>query len=246
MKFIKAIVAITFLGISFSTLKAQEEIPYVKLKEKGTYYVYAPSGLNFRKGPTVNAERITNIPYGAKVDIVTPSNSFDIKVDQLSGGMSKILYKGQEGYIFDGYLCSYPAPAPEVTVRNYVDFLRARSKSAIFENCERDYDGIYNIEETIIPRVNDWAEAFLIAQTLFDLSPNLQFPEVSNAEEEKFDNPKKGEYVWEDTLIIKRDKKGKPISMKWYYRTEGSGRTVSIMMDEFQNGLRINLSLTSD
>ena len=69
-----------------------------------TYYVLAPSGLNLRKEAKANSEKLTNIPYGAQVELITKPEESSMLVDQIPGGMAKVSYEGLIGYAFDGYL----------------------------------------------------------------------------------------------------------------------------------------------
>lgn len=242
----KYFLGLIFLSLCCTTIFAQQSLPYQIKKSPGTYYVYAPSGLNMRVAATVDAERILTIPYGEQVELLEPVGKQNLTVDQLQGGMAKISYKGQTGYTFSGYLTRFPAPKSGQDIFKYVEYLRENSQAVLYEACKRDYDGYYQTEEAIILNVQDWAEAFLVAQAIFQLPESLLFPLPSTELTETFENPKKKKSDWEDNLTIRRDADGTVISMNWYARTEGSGKTAYIEVDKMQIGLRIGLVLIAD
>ena len=214
-------------------------------KPNGGYYVLAKSGLRLRAAADLDAQKKATIPFGAKVEIIEPALEQDMLVDNFPGGMAKVKYGDLTGFVFDGYLCKMPVRQKiENDLNNYKEWVRGKGGYILFENCERDYDGYYQSEQIIIPYITDWAEVYLLAKTLFDLP--FDFPKASTKAEETFENPKKGEYVWEDSLTIERDETGKIKQITRYLRSEGGGITIMIEEDGQQNSLRISKTEIAD
>lgn len=196
--------------------------------QEGQYaYIYAPNGLNMREGPTTSFEKMTKIPYGAKVEIIVPAKEKNLTVDGLQGGMAKVSYEGYTGYAFDGYMTQFPTPNEEGKVRDYVEALRQVGHLVYYETVERDYDGYFQFEESIIIHKSNWEEAFLVAKQLFDIPPKLNFPLASSKTESIFINPDKEESAWSDELKVTRER-GLITNLNYYFRAEGGGTSVNI------------------
>ena len=76
-----------------------------------TVFVTAQSGLNMRAGPDMEGQVIYYLEYGDEVRIteyVSPMNL--LRIDWIDGKWVKVSYEGVTGYVFDGYLSSFPVP----------------------------------------------------------------------------------------------------------------------------------------
>lgn len=89
-----------------------------------TLYIWAVSGLTLRKEASLKAAKLATIPYGTLV--VAQNYSGDNKVEveavpgfthtqgtfppvTLKGSFAKVIFQGDTGYVFDGYLSRLPA-----------------------------------------------------------------------------------------------------------------------------------------
>lgn len=209
----------------------------VKADEKKIAYVYAPNGLNMRKGPKLSDQKLTKIPYGAKVEILAPGSGTSLSVDGFTGGMAKIKYEDLTGYAFEGYLSQFSTPPQDMEgkVTLYVETLRAEGHLVYYEKVERDYDGYFQFEESIIIHKSNWEEAFLVAKQLFNIPPKLNFPPKISKSESVYVNPDKKEFAWSDELIVSREG-SKVTHINYYYRGEGGGTSVTIAYLEEDNG----------
>jgi hypothetical protein len=86
---------------------------------------HAQSGLLLRKSPNAKGERIANIPFGESVTVVKnnqpkkPHQIQEFKGFTIKGYWVKVKTKdGLEGFVFDGYLSSYPAAVKVVDDQN--------------------------------------------------------------------------------------------------------------------------------
>lgn len=215
-------------------------------KPPGTYFVFAPSGLNLRATSSPGSQKLLTLPYGAKIELLAPASSSDMMVDHFTGGMAKVKYGNREGYVFDGYIARFPAPEQQQDVKKYVEKIRDNRQGVMYEHCTRDYDGYYQEEEAVTLYITDWAEAFLVARQLFEIPPSILFPKPSDREVETFPNPEKEEEVWEDMITVRRNPKGALTSIKYFYRREGGGRSVFIEADPQFEAIRISLTLIAD
>jgi hypothetical protein len=240
-----------YLLILLPTLWLQAA-PHIFLSEKttskppGAYFILAPSGLNLRATSSPGSQKILTIPYGSEVELLTPAASSDMMVNNFPGGMAKIKYGNQEGYVFDGYLSRFPAPEQRQDVKKYVEKIRDKRQGVMYEHCTRDYDGYYQEEEAITLYITDWAEAFLVARQLFEMPQAILFPKPSDLEVETFPNPDKEEEVWEDMITVKRNEKGELSSIRYFYRREGGGRSVFIEADPQFEAIRLSQTLIAD
>lgn len=235
-----AISLCSLLFLTAFTPDNQRILSSIAQKDEAKYlYVYAPNGLNMREGPLVSHNKLTKIPYGAKVELISPAGEQELTVDGLIGGMAKVSYEGFTGYAFEGYLCKYKAPSLNMEIRKYVEELRQDGHMVYYEKTERDYDGYFQFEESILLFDYSWQEGFLVAKQLCRIPPKFNFPSSGKQDEEKFENPEKAEYAWSDEMSVKRAK-GKIVEISYYYRGEGGGHSVTIKEDkEGHNALRI-------
>lgn len=100
---------------------SQLEITNVKHKQS---HVFAPSGLQLRASLQRRAKRLAIIPYGAKL-VVKKVSEQPFQSDWVKGNWAYVKYDTLEGYVFDGYLSTFPAP-----------------DTSRFENCESDYPSL--------------------------------------------------------------------------------------------------------
>jgi hypothetical protein len=209
-------------------------------------YVLAPSGLNLRVSADPASKKIATLPYGAKVSLIAAPKANDLLIDNLPGGMAKVSADGQTGYIFDGYLCRWPAPKPQMEVEKYVEMARKEGLSVYFESHRYDYDGYYRQEDGVTLLKGTWREAFLIGKMLGEIPDKINFPAKSGKIKESVENPEKTEMAWSDQMEIDREGNGEIRKISYYYRGEGSGSFVNIYNHEDQEGLVIMVGGIAD
>lgn len=230
-----------FLFITISSLNSQAQ-------SATTRYIFAPSGLNMRATAEPGSEKLIKIPYGDSLNILRHPMESKMKVDNYIGGMAKVEYQGQEGYVFNGYFSAFPTPREHEEVEPYVE--RARrvytQGTIIFELHRYDYDGYIRHEEVMILPIEDFEKAFLVAKTLTGIPKDLYLSDPSNTGRKTFQNPNKGEFAWSDELIVDRGSDGKLKEIIYGYRGEGGGWSVVIEKDKEESGLRITYARIAD
>lgn len=113
------------------------------LSEKIQYSrVFAPSGLKLRESLNRYAEVLTIVPYGADVEVLEVSpNPF--AMDWVRGNWVLVKYDTLEGYLFDGYLSTYPAPPIGTGKECYSNY------ALQLRNFTRDYFTAISIPDTV-------------------------------------------------------------------------------------------------
>lgn len=213
-------------------------------KEKGTYWVFAPSGLNMRSGPSSSASKVMTVNLGTKVEVLAPASSQNLTVDGLKGGMAKVKVGTKEGYMFDAYLSPWPIPDDPYNIKAYRDLIRNYGLAVSYEQHYYDYDGYYSEEEGLHTENDDWQEAFIIAKQL-GVPATFDFPKAKPGDQ-TIPNPNKASHVWSDELVVRCDNAGKFTEILYYRRQEGGGSSTSIKKNENSGGLVIMIGGIAD
>lgn len=112
------------------------------------YSVMAVSGLKMRATP--NGKQLLTIPYNGKVEKIEAKGYGDLNVEELKdffikGEWVKIKYNGKEGFVFSGYLTSFPIPemvGEDIDYTEYdSEFMHYLQKK--FEALGEKYDYLY-------------------------------------------------------------------------------------------------------
>ena len=208
-----------FLAVFIPSLIAQ--------KAAGTYYIIANAGLNLRMTEASNSEKLATVPYGAQVELVQMAGKSDMTVDGLKGGMAKVKYKDQTGYMFDGYLVRFPAPIKGEEMEKYVGRVWEQEIDVMKETVERDYGGYMQSEHAIYISDVSWADAFLLAKNEFGIPTNFQFPGDTGSGKKVSKNPNADKNAWTDELTAEYEN-GKLKALYYSYRTEGFGNVIGV------------------
>ena len=100
--------------------------PVVSYKVGDNLYVLAKSGLNLRDKPSKNGRFLQTVSFGT-IARVRQMTDKEYDVDGIPGYWVKVMADDREGYLFDGYLSSYPPPVSELpsksnpTLKQYAD-----------------------------------------------------------------------------------------------------------------------------
>ena len=104
------IVFLFLLIYSFIPLTSKPSISY---KVGDNLYVLARSGLNLRAKPAKNGKFLQSISFGTTA-LVRQITDKEFEADGISGFWVKVIADDREGYLFDGYLSSFPPPIKEL------------------------------------------------------------------------------------------------------------------------------------
>ncbi len=98
-----------------------------KPSEGSTLQVIAPSGLNLRTQPSMDASSILTMPHGAEVTLLAFEDNTELsRVEWVDGKWMKVEYNGIEGWAFDGFLTVLNVPSHDLELtKEYLDLGRA-------------------------------------------------------------------------------------------------------------------------
>lgn len=102
----------TMVGLFIVFLSMKAETSPQHIKEGAPLHVVASSGLNMRSKPNHSSLSIKTIPYASTVIVL--AQNFECllsdEIEWVSGQWIKVEHKGDQGYIFNGFLSSLTPP----------------------------------------------------------------------------------------------------------------------------------------
>lgn len=128
-------------------------------KEGDTLYVWANSGMNFRKTPSPTGEIIMPLKYGTRVEVIKQDkripfsyplfkNKEGVEAFILKGHWLKVRVGEKEGYVFDKLLLKYPTCDyfnKEYVINYFKKNFGVRLVEDKLEEVKDEEDEIYNI-----------------------------------------------------------------------------------------------------
>jgi hypothetical protein len=101
-------IALMIVSVSVTDCKRGSNAPAPQADKFAV--VNASGGLNMRSAPTVSAEKITSIPAGKQVKILSLSERKE-KVGNVTDYWAQVEYEGKRGWVFNGFLSHDSAPS---------------------------------------------------------------------------------------------------------------------------------------
>lgn len=180
------------------------ETPIEVEKQDDYLYITAPSGLSLRAYDNLDSEKLSVMPYGTKVEVITIEENETMTVGGIKGGMHQVKYNNKTGYAFNGYLSSFFPPEKNSNAKQYVEDLKASHPAATYTKVTGGTASNPSEIETVLLPTTKWHEGFTFAQRLFDLPLSFAFPSPTGNSEQNITNPKQAEYLFLSKLIVKR------------------------------------------
>ena len=214
--------ACLLLLLGHSIVTSANENP---LEEGGQAYVHSPNGLNLRKGPSLTAPRIVQMPYGSEVEVLSePNTAQNINFEYLVGPWVHVKYQQQEGYAFGGYLSHLPTPSSN----SFAEY------QAILQESETPFkpaDGIQptanststNTLMTLVLKNAEFRDGFLIARRLFSIPPRFTYPLDSPMRVVIINDPVDPQKLSDKSMEVVRNETGQ-IQELIYYEKIPKGR----------------------
>jgi len=126
--------------IVFFIITSLSAKPVISYKVGDRLYVLAKSGLNLREKPSKNGRFLQTASFGTTA-LVRQVTDKEFDVEGISGFWVKVIADDREGYLFDGYLSTYPPPVSELpsksnpTLKQYAEkFLPKNTKVTDFND----------------------------------------------------------------------------------------------------------------
>lgn len=191
-----------------ATVNISEENKTEAIKEvvaKDNYvYVTAPSGLSLREYNNLDSKKMTVMPYGTKVKVITAEEKETMTVGGIKGGMHQIEYNNKTGYAFNGYLSGFFPPEKNSNAAQYVEDLKTTHPNAAYTKTTGGTASNPTETETVLLPTKKWHEGFTFAQRLFDLPLAFAFPGPKGRDGENITNPKQPDYLFLSKLVVSR------------------------------------------
>ncbi|MBT3587865.1 MAG: SH3 domain-containing protein [Flavobacteriaceae bacterium] len=190
-------------------------------------YVTSTSGLSLREYANLQSEKLAIMPYGSKVKIISSELKPTMKVEEISGGMDHIEFNHKKGFAFNGYLSKYFPPEKGISAKKYSgELLLAFPTVNYSETKTGTVSNPINTEKLTLPETQ-WHEAFYMAQQLFNIPKEFEFPASKGKDKEVILEKRFKEKNWTSELQITR-KEGTLSKIKYKYKNKRYTKTVSI------------------
>ncbi len=197
--------------------------PVISYKVGDNLYVLAKSGLNLRDKPSKNGRFLQTVSFGT-VALVRQITDKEYDVEGIPGFWVKVIADDREGYLFDGYLSSYPPPVSELpsksnpTLKQYADKYLPKGTKVT----ESTDDSMVTTSTLVLPLAR-LEEAYLLGVCF-----------VYNFDKYKY--PRKSDKIkFQDTEVefkVIRDKSGQVKSVSVIETYIQSGGTVSLVVTD--------------
>ena len=98
-------------------------------------FIYASSGLNMRKTPSIEGEKLTKVPYGAAVEVLEDKSApVTMTYEGLKGKWLYVKYGADKGYVFEGFMGRLSVPQPGMEFTEYFKKNFAPLKKTVTNN----------------------------------------------------------------------------------------------------------------
>ncbi len=222
MNQLRSMIILVLFLLSFS-IYAKPVISY-KLGDK--LYVLAKSGLNLRDKPSKNGRFLQTVSFGTQAQVRQITDK-EFEVDGIFGFWVKVIADDREGYLFDGYLSTYPPPVSElpskssITLKQYAEkFLPKNTKVT-----ESTDDTMVTTSTLTLPLAR-LEEAYLLGVCFLYNFDKYKYPRKSD--KVKFTDT-------EVEFTISRDKSGIVKSISVIETYIQSGGTVTLTVTDLGN-----------
>lgn len=217
--------------MAFTGKPVEVVIDEVESPESTYLYVTARTGLSLREFNNLNSEKLAIIPYGTRLEVLEHEGKHTMKVNNIKGGMDKVNFNRKSGFVFNGYLSKYFPPEEDVLPEAYAKELKEEfPKVEYAEVVGGTASKPVNTTTLTLPGA-EWHEAYFIAQKIFDIPAEFEFPKQKGAKTERILGPMKETEHWFDALDISRDKTG-ITQLAYSYNSKKVKRTVSLIATE--------------
>jgi hypothetical protein len=167
-------------------------------------YVTAVSGLTLRGQPNLQSEKLTVMPLGTKVKLVSHDEKTTMNVGGIDGAMDEVEYNGQNGFVFNGFISKFPPSGDHPVAKNYFEDLKGNFPAVSFTETIGGTASKPSKTQTVILPTDQWHEAFFMAQQLYDIPKQFAFPHPKGSNNETQQNSNKRKDVLTSELHISR------------------------------------------
>ncbi len=197
---------------------------------KSYKYVIASTGLSLREFNNLSSEKLSVMPYGTRVKVITPETKTTMTVGGIKGGMDEVAFNHKKGYAFNGYLSNYFPPDEDVSIKGYAEELQTLFPKVTYTKTVGKSVRKPSTTETITLPEADWNEAFFIAKKLGNIPAYFAFPSVKGKENQILVEPESKEKPWTSELRITRENKDFK-TIKYYYKNKNVTSIITLVKE---------------
>lgn len=220
-------------SLLFSTSQVSDSNTSAVVQEPATYYVLAVEGLDLLTSGFASSEVIQRIPYGSKVKLVKHATTINLKIDRIESGLAEVTFNGVSGFLFEGYLSKFPAPKEVKDARKYIELVRSNKISIYYEEQRKDWsEKKYEQDFTTKLPTEDWIEAFLVSQQLFDIPERVFVPKQMSEPNDLKEYKNDLENLAKEILRLQYDSKGNLETLT--YELEGIGDKQKVILTKLK------------
>ncbi len=167
-------------------------------------YVTAQSGLSLREYNNLQSNKVGKMPYGSRVKVIHSEPKPTMKVSGIEGSMDEVAFNHKTGFAFNGYLSRYFPPERDMHAKAYASELQGHFPEVSFSEIKSGTASNPITKETISLPKAQWHEAFFIAQQLFEIPSEFEFPKSAGKDQEIIQDKKPKKDLWVSQLEITR------------------------------------------
>lgn len=190
-------------------------------------YITASSGLSLREGTNLKSQKILTIPYGSQVKHLSSPEHTTMTVAGITGDMIQVNYQGATGFVFSGYLSTLSPPLEDESATQYAKRLSTPTEKINVSKIKNAKGDEFGLTTTIELPAKSWGEAYMLAQSLFDIPKNIVVDLTDNTISKRV-NAKKRVKTKTDEVTIGRDKDFNINHITYSYALRDYSRTVTV------------------
>lgn len=190
-------------------------------------YVTASTGLSLREYANLQSEKLAVMPYGTRVKVLTAEKNPTMAIGGIKGGMDEIEFNHKKGFAFNGFLSKFFPPERDISAKGYAEELKIDFPNVIFNETTGGTASKPTNTETLILPTSQWHDAYFIAQQLFKLPKEFEFPNQKGKDLQIIKEKKFKKERWTSELQITR-KKDAFSKIEYFYKNKGFSKLVTI------------------
>lgn len=167
-------------------------------------YVTAVSGLTLRKEPNLQSDKLTVMPLGSKIKLISHKEEATMNVGGIDGAMDEVEFDGKSGFVFNGFISKYIPTGENAIPKNYFDTVKNDFPNLEYSETTGGTASKPTKTETIILPTAKWHEGFFLAQQLYGIPRQFAFPNPKGPNNETQQNSnKKKDFVTSELHITR-------------------------------------------
>ena len=211
----------------------KDSAPAITTIEEATpeyLYVTAASGLSLREYNNLKSHRVAKMPYGTKVKVITQEKNLTMNVGGIEGGMNEVEFNQKKGFAFNGYLSKFFPPEIDVKVKGYAEELQTYFPQVGYIESSGGSASKPSNSKTLLLPAALWQEAFFIAQQLFDIPKEFNFPTPKGKNKQVIQCTKSKDKGWKNQLEVTREN-NQLKKIEFLYESQNFDKTISIQKE---------------